>query len=1082
MEILKSIATSFPSIVGYRNGGIETSCLGDIGSYMFKFSTGNSLAENERRRELFGNGVIDGVGTINSDAINSPADTSSTDSMNYLKEYQNTDAGKDTTSMYIEADGHTHRNNYGKNFNLYYDDNDTLTNKFFSEDYYSFNQNPNSIIKKTKSLFECGKMKTIISRFHTDNDENINELSESAKTEFGLSHGRNLLTLACEKGGTYTTNGYSNPYCRVWTYHHKYSEYRGRMMRPFTEEKDGEFSILDTVKLNTWRWFNRENSEKWGWRKEGAENYKYSVLNHETGTLNIAPKYLGGGEKNIHPKDCMFSIENLAWQGYDPYSFEKALSWEQRGPFGGRIMWFPPYGLRFNEDTQVSWNKSDFIGRGESVYTYTNTSRSGTLEFMMVVDHPSIIDYATWHNPTELKDTDIHRFFAGCDYEGWLSAFTKPTPLTDEYTKEDITDPPIDVVENKKPEPVTPPEVPEDEEIELTFYVFYPNNYSGYYDQVGKGNVEAIAYLLSGDGAQWRCNVDNPTDSEVLPINFKEMYKSDGSQFRGTGYEMKDSKTDKTKQNDDSNFIIGTNPNWRYYKSKTYVATDKKWYYRIDGEYKVESKTGEGQYRNTFDQTLLKTDNYQDTISYGLNYNVEKVREFFKDERSNENLYSLAEMAYALANDWDSEGETELQTYIKSIGDVDSKSDRIEKLIEMLDCRDSSVYSVTELHAVGYSNSHGNNKVSEINRKRNNFLAEQRCKTASNWFLTTYNKGDSIKSNSEISRPSVQVADEDLKDVSGRTAKQWRSAKVKLKIKKSVVIETENLNIEEESQTYVRFNDFVEANKAFDDNGKEVQLYINVNDFGDNRERKWYYNEDTKQMILWEKRYQVKPRSNYQLGMKNYEWENTNNVRYDQEYHFFKQLEAKHPHVFKTLKEKVQYFDPAFHSMTPEGFMGRLNFLHQCTRQGDTHTPSDKDRQNEDGWSANNLAFGRPPICVLRLGDFYYQKIVINSINITYDPLVLDLNPEGVGVVPLLANVSISFNFIGGGDLTGPVRRLQNAMSFNYYANGRLYDNRADRIERKDVDYGTMGALGHNTIDFGEGKSYFHNVPKAKKK
>ena len=144
-----------------------------------------------------------------------------------------------------------------------------------------------------------------------------------------------------------------------------------------------------------------------------------SVLDNETGLVNIAPKYLGGADKNIHPKDCMFSIENLAWQGYDPYSFERALSWEQRGPFGGRIMWFPPYGLRFNEDTSVQWNEHSFIGRGENVYTYTNTSRSGTLEFMMVVDHPSILDYTTWYGksqPEQLpKDTDVLRFFAGCD-------------------------------------------------------------------------------------------------------------------------------------------------------------------------------------------------------------------------------------------------------------------------------------------------------------------------------------------------------------------------------------------------------------------------------------------------------------------------------------------------------------------------------------------------------------------------------------------------------------------------------------------------------------------------------------------
>ena len=58
-----------------------------------------------------------------------------------------------------------------------------------------------------------------------------------------------------------------------------------------------------------------------------------------------------------------------------------------------------------------------------------------------------------------------------------------------------------------------------------------------------------------------------------------------------------------------------------------------------------------------------------------------------------------------------------------------------------------------------------------------------------------------------------------------------------------------------------------------------------------------------------------------------------------------------------------------------------------------------------------------------------------------------DLNPEGAGVQPMFAQVTLNFKFIGGGDLGGPIRRLQNAMTFNYYANTRLYDNRADRIK-----------------------------------
>lgn len=198
-----------------------------------------------------------------------------------------------------------------------------------------------------------------------------------------------------------------------------------------------------------------------------------------------------------------------------------------------------------------------------------------------------------------------------------------------------------------------------------------------------------------------------------------------------------------------------------------------------------------------------------------------------------------------------------------------------------------------------------------------------------------------------------------------------------------------------------------------------------------------------------------------------------NKSRYDQEYYFFRALKDKDRMTYEKVMEKIQYFDPAFHSMTPEGFSARLNFLNQCMRTGNTVTASDGSYAK----SANNLAFGRPPFCVLRLGDWYNQMIVIDNISIDYDPLVWDLNEEGIGVIPLIANVSMSFKFIGGGDLGGPVRRLQNAMSFNYYANGRLYDNRSDRMKYKWNDK-TCGALKGSELNTND--SYFHTVQNYK--
>ena len=96
--------------------------------------------------------------------------------------------------------------------------------------------------------------------------------------------------------------------------------------------------------------------------------------------------------------------------------------------------------------------------------------------------------------------------------------------------------------------------------------------------------------------------------------------------------------------------------------------------------------------------------------------------------------------------------------------------------------------------------------------------------------------------------------------------------------------------------------------------------------------------------------------------------------------------------------------------------------------------------------TANNLAFGRAPICILRIGDFYYTKVIINNMHIEYET-PWDLNTEGIGVMPMVANVSLSFTFLGGSSLTGPINRLQNALSFNMYANTEVYDNRAEQAD-----------------------------------
>ena len=159
---------------------------------------------------------------------------------------------------------------------------------------------------------------------------------------------------------------------------------------------------------------------------------------------------------------------------------------------------------------------------------------------------------------------------------------------------------------------------------------------------------------------------------------------------------------------------------------------------------------------------------------------------------------------------------------------------------------------------------------------------------------------------------------------------------------------------------------------------------------------------------------------------------------------YFQVIKETDPMVYDNIRDKIKYFNPAFHSMTPEGLNARLTFLQQCTRPGQTIPiigPDGRPKYND----ALNTSFGAPPVLVLRIGDFYHTKIIPSTLGITYEGL--DLNPEGIGIQPMLAKITLPFKIIGGMGLKEPVQELQNALSFNYYANTEIYDERATATE-----------------------------------
>ncbi|MBP5722573.1 MAG: hypothetical protein J6X18_03215, partial [Bacteroidales bacterium] len=445
---------------------------------------------------------------------------------------------------------------------------------------------------------------------------------------------------------------------------------------------------------------------------------------------------------------------------------------------------------------------------------------------------------------------------------------------------------------------------------------------------------------------------------------------------------------------------------------------------RIDGSYTVPKgemvATNRNIWQNNYAQTL-SGNSYQDITGSSLNSKIDNIPTQLASDKTN--LYSFGEVAYAIA----AKNNYNIANYLSPLL-TSTDDDRMQHLTALLN---NKVESIT---VEGYANSQGYVEANKI-------LANSRENLLADWLRKM------LKRNVTLQAPTVKEIN--TKDENTLDAKMYRFAKCTIRFKNDetkvsneengenyeMVGNTEATEISQAENT--SYNEA--ANMAIEKGVANEELASNIN----NLQPKQQPESDTKKV--------TKGKTT-----------GTNKIRYDNEMFFYKKFKAENPFKFKALSDKLQYFDPAFHSMTPEGFNMRLTFLQQCTRQGDTISASEKNAK-----TASNMAFGRPPFCVLRLGDFYNQMIVIKSLNIVYDDdgaLTWDLNDEGIGAQPMIAKVTIGFDFIGGGDLAGPVRRLQNAMSFNYYANASLYDNRADRMYYE-AEENLSTAMGGNSAN-----------------
>jgi hypothetical protein len=921
------------------------------------------------------------------------------------------------------------------------------------------------MIGKTNSNFNHGKYETLIARFHTNNEasKSSSDPTQSANSkQYGQSHGRNLLKTKVDN-----PNGYENPYCRVWTYHHQYNQVK-RQIRPLTDDDGNILSqerLQDAESKGGGVGFRTIESKTFKFEGGSKRLDRYGVLNYNNGTVNIAPTakikdYFehkqGDYDKNIiETKKCMFSIENLAWRDdksrrdeFDAYG----LSPEQKGPLGGRIMWFPPYNLKFSESVNVNWNPNQFIGRGEKVYTYTDTERKGNLSFTLLIDHPSILDYWTGHERNGMKnggkqldpknvggvdniynqENTLLRFFAGCDI---LTA--KPQEYRRREVKPDVVPEPPKPVEPTPPEP----EVHKTTTHKLYAILYYPNNYSGKDDDA----EFAINYLMYGVGTQ----------QQIVNGKVERLEPTVNAQY-ARGYEVRESGISvATWAEISGDTKYGTNGygavegiaeyigNTIYDDKSVTLAKQigstaskgadstkltsewkmKRWYYRVDN--------------STANQRLVgKPMNYLDQNSYKLNSSgyewVKKNIQAF-NLNDNDDLVSFAELYCAL--------NEEANTSDLGISDT-SKVELIKEIFN----QDNGI-KVKKLVFKGHHSANGRNPKESVNKKRNNDLAKNRSLTFKKWMMVKkFPMADEAEYEGTLTGQTQSLTYRN-KSVDDQYIKAWRSASVMIEYERE-----EKGNAAELEQTKIKTDN---GTPITDKDGKVVETAVKTSVPSKNKSNPLV--NAVERTVDKDKVWAAYDKANGTNHLNPDDWETFDNSylqldnftqstvkRYDNEGEFFEALSDKDPFLHHLITDKIRYFDPAYHSISPEGFNARLTFLHQCTRQGSTVGNADT---NGVGTTAYNLAFGRPPVCVLRVGDFYYTKIIIDSIQINYDSPQWDMNPEGIGMMPMFADITISFAFLGGSDLGGPIARLQNAVSFNYYANASVYDNRAEKVE-----------------------------------
>jgi hypothetical protein len=721
-------------------------------------------------------------------------------------------------------------------------------------------------------------------------------------------------------------------YARVWTKESPYIRYMDTM--PYHKE-----SIDKPYYKKSFSPYRRKNIRK----------YDGSVLSN-TWNLNIAPMSDGmkgfGNSTNIskkgdgfYAKKYMLSIENLAWKSSTIPGFTvNDLPYSERGPNGGRVMWFPPYDLKVSEQNTAKWEENSFLGRPEPIFTYQNTTRSGQLSFKIVVDHPSVLNLLVREHFKLMSEDQVndylHSFFAGAKDIDFYS-------LVRTYTNLDSDD--------------------------LKMIKDYLNS--------GGDPSDVNRYK---EGVNSKVN-DNPEGTNTENANSENV-----SVKVNLGFSNSSPFMDKGKDSAD------------YYSIHSYsditddVIKNKSGAINLFTQGLNRILNGTTPENKTDRFTIFGTEDVTDSAS-AITLQTTKLNDYFTKMESDK--LALQSGLEDLKNDLINKSVS--KDVIILIGSNTTQVGDTDYNFKLSARRSNSIlkYVIEKLQ----------NDVTPVDKWNFSQLPLAEKGYESLFIDVQYDYKElgykDLEGTVYIRTSNYGENKNDCKDIKFNDGDLTRFSPQSYGCRQSIV-----------SVDYDRKQKTPKAESVVSPNGAtKITPTGNVS------------TTKTKPPIDVMKRIIMKTLS---------------------EEYYFKKLEETSPLVFTSLKEKFRYFHPAFHSTTPEGLNARLTFLQQCLRPGSTIPV--KGTSDSSDIDARNTSFGPPPICVLRVGDFYHSKIVIRDLNITFEDANWDMNTEGIGVQPMLANVTLQLNFIGGQGLEKPIQKLQNALSSNFYANTEMYDERSE--------------------------------------